>query len=464
MAALPIAHKEPQDAIRVLLIDDEAAVRKATSQWLRLAGIDVETCANAAEALSILQSPQPCVLVSDIKMPGMDGLELARRSNQLDPDMPIILITGHGDIGMAVQAMRDGAYDFLEKPFEPELLIDRIQRAWEKRRLIEENRQLRRTLARCEGLEARLLGQSVQMQQIRRQIMQLASTPVDVMINGATGTGKDQVARCLHDWSSRAKANFVAVNCGAIPEHLFESELFGHEPGAFTGANKRRIGKLEYANGGTLFLDEIESMPLNFQIKLLRALQERRIERLGANQEVSLDLWVIAATKTDLRQASDEGKFREDLYYRLNVAELHLPTLQQRREDIPLLFEHYARQSAYNHNRPYDPPDESDLTALMTHNWPGNVRELKNLAERYVLGLDQNSSVHGLLHHTALEPAPGSNQGLSCQVQEFERQLIVGALKRHQGNVQAVLDELNIPRRTLNNKMRQYDILRKDYL
>ncbi len=450
---------------RVILIDDEDAIRKATRQWLNLAGMDVGDYSNARDALADLDAQSNVVVVSDIKMPGMDGLEFARRCRLIDPDLPVLLVTAHGDVRMAVEAMRDGVYDFIEKPVEPELLVDRIQRAWEKRQLVLENRKLKRIVSRGTTLENRIIGRSRKMADLRQQILMLAETPVDVVINGATGTGKELVARCLHDWSRRSEKPFVAVNCGAIPEALFESELFGHEKGAFTGAGSKRVGKIEYAQGGTLFLDEIESMPLNFQIKLLRVLQERTLERIGSNQEIDLDIWVIAATKVDLEQASAAGEFREDLYYRFNVAELHIARLADRREDVPQLFEYYARKAAYQFDRPYNEPSEDDMAALMSFDWPGNVRQLKNISERYVLGMGPMRSVRAILGHS--EDPSGEVEAASClsaRVQQFERQLIIQSLRRHNANVLEVMQELQLPRRTLNNKMTQYGIKRKDYL
>lgn len=459
------SERQPPAPIRVILIDDEDAIRKATRQWLNLAGMAVSDYSDARLALADIDPQANAVVVSDIKMPGMDGLEFARACHDIDPDLPVLLVTAHGDVRMAVEAMRDGVYDFIEKPVEPELLVDRIQRAWEKRQLVLENRKLKRIVSHGPELESRIIGQSHQMTRLRQQILHLATTPVDLIINGATGTGKELVARSLHDMSSRREQPFVAMNCGAIPENLFESELFGHEKGAFTGAASKRIGKIEFAHGGTLFLDEIESMPLNFQIKLLRVLQERKLERVGSNQEIDLDLWVIAASKVDLQQASAVGEFREDLYYRFNVAELQLPRLSERCEDVPQLFEFYGRKAALQFDRPYTSPSEDDLAALLNYDWPGNIRQLKNVAERYVLAMDPGSGVRAILGQPQ-DPAVDSNSanGLSDHVQQFERQLIIQSLRKHNANVLEVTEELKLPRRTLNNKMQQYQIKRKDYL
>ncbi|WP_312918837.1 sigma-54-dependent transcriptional regulator, partial [Stutzerimonas nitrititolerans] len=255
---------------QVIFIDDESAIRQAVQQWLELSGFRVRTCASAREALGLIDRDFPGVLISDVRMPDLDGLGLLERLVALDPELPVIMVTGHGDVPMAVQALRQGAYDFIEKPFTPERLLDSVRRAQDKRRLVCENRQLREQFTRKGRIESMLLGVSRAMENLRRQVLELAGTDVNVLIRGDTGAGKEQVARCLHDFSPRARHPFVALNCAAIPETIFESELFGHESGAFTGAQGKRIGRIEHAHGGTLFLDEIESMPLAQQVKLLR--------------------------------------------------------------------------------------------------------------------------------------------------------------------------------------------------
>lgn len=452
------------ERITVILVDDEDAIRKATKQWLNLAGIDVDDYPNAKLALASITAESRQIVVSDVRMPEMDGMTFAREVQRIDPDIPVLLVTAHGDVRIAVEAMRSGVYDFIEKPVEPDLLVDRIQRAGEKRRLVLENRNLQRLLSQKPSVESRMIGQSKVMSELRQQVLMLGQTPVDTVINGSTGTGKELIARCLHDFSIRGEHPFVAVNCGAIPENLFESELFGHEKGAFTGADSQRIGKIEHAQKGTLFLDEIESMPISFQIKLLRVLQERKLERIGSNKEISLDLWVIAATKENLAKASSEGRFREDLYYRFNVVELYLPDMKDRREDIPLLFEFFARKAAIQYDRDYPEPNEQDLALLIDHDWPGNVRQLKNVAERYVLGMSSASSIRGILGHEEQDAIAPTTLNLAERVQGFERQLIIQALKRHKGNIQTVTEELELPRRTLNNKMKQYQIQRRDVI
>ncbi|MFB9886300.1 sigma-54-dependent transcriptional regulator [Balneatrix alpica] len=447
---------------QVLLVDDEAMVRQATEQWLRLAGFSVQPCADAASALSQLQQGYEGVLLTDVRMPEMDGLQLLAHCQQHWPQLPVILLTGHGDVDMATQAMRDGAYDFLEKPFVPERLVETLSRACEKQRLTLENLRLQQCLEDQSGLDAKLIGISPAIQKLKRDLLKAARLDTNVIIYGETGTGKELVAQCLHEFSLRHKRPFVPINCGAIPENLIESELFGHEAGAFTGAHKRRIGKFEYADGGTLFLDEIESMPAHLQIRLLRALQEGVIERLGANQPISVNLRVVAAAKVDLLE--EEG-FRNDLFYRLNVAQLHIPPLRERSEDIPLLFSHYVHKAAAHHEQPPRRLSEQDQRLLQAYPWPGNVRELKNISVRFAL--DPDLSLNELLFpHAAFTELPSPQPGvpLSVQVAAFEAEVIKAALARHQGNIKAVLDELDLPRRTLNQKMQKYGLARHDFL
>ena len=434
---------------QVYLVDDEASIREAVRQWLELSGHQVRLFARAEECLAAVTPDFAGVVVSDVRMPGMDGLALLERLQALDRDLPVILLTAHGDVALAVTAMRQGAYDFLEKPFSPEALLGDLGRALEKRRLVLENRQLHRRVDDQSVLARRLLGVSPGIVRLRQQILDLAPTPVNVLLRGETGSGKELVARCLHDVGPRAGKAFVALNCAAIPEQLFESELFGHESGAFTGAQSKRIGKLEYANGGTLFLDEIESMPLAQQVKLLRVLQEQRLERLGSNQSIALDLRIVAATKPDLLEEARAGRFREDLAYRLNVAELHLPPLRARREDIPLLFDHFLAEASARLGRPVTPPSATRLAQLLGHGWPGNVRELANAAEREVLGLGT--------------PTQAAGHSLADQLEAFEAQCLRAALARHGGEIKAVMDELQLPRRTLNEKMQRHGLLRADF-
>ena len=437
----------------VIVVDDERSIRDAVEQWLSLSGFQVKLFSRAEECLAQLPVNFPGVILSDVRMPGISGLELLATLQQRDAELPVILLTGHGDVPMAVDAMRDGAYDFLEKPFSPETLLNSLRRALDKRRLVLENRALHEQADHRSKLEASLLGVSPGLQTLRRQILDLAGLPVNVLIRGETGSGKELVARCLHDFGPRADKPFVALNCAAIPEQLFEAELFGHESGAFTGAQGKRIGKLEYADGGTLFLDEIESMPLAQQVKLLRVLQEQKLERLGANQSIDVDLRIIAATKPDLLDEARAGRFREDLAYRLNVAQLRLPALRERREDIPLLYAHFSRAAAQRLGRRVAPLSGPRLSRLLSHDWPGNVRELANVAERQVLGLDDHEP-------DAVEPG----QSLAAQQEAFEAQCLRAALTRHKGDIKAVLEELQLPRRTFNEKLQRHGLTREMFL
>jgi two-component system C4-dicarboxylate transport response regulator DctD len=380
----------------------------------------------------------------------MDGLQFLRLASAIDAELPVIMITGHGDVTLAVEAMRAGAYDFIQKPFSPTHLVEVVKRALEKRSLRFEVEALRRRLEHREGIEARLIGQSPQMEKVRRFILDVADANVDVLIIGETGTGKEMVARCLHDFSSRRDANYVALNCGGVPDNLLDSELFGHEAGAFTGAQKRRVGKIEHANGGTLFLDEVESMPMSMQIKLLRVLQERAIERLGSNQLIPVSCRVVAASKEDLKAMSAQGKFRADLYYRINVVTLELPPLRERREDIPLVYDHFLLQAAKRLDRAPPEMTSARLRQLMAYDWPGNIRELRNLAECHALGIGLDSIGATML------PKPGFT--LSEAVENYERTLIAAEFARQSGNVARTSEALGVPRTTLHDKMRKYGL------
>ncbi|WP_165665986.1 two-component system response regulator DctD [Metapseudomonas otitidis] len=437
--------------VQVLLIDDDPHLRQALSQTLDLAGLKVASLGDAKGVADALDPDWPGVVVSDIRMPGIDGLELLRQLHARDPQLPVLLITGHGDVPLAVQAMRAGAYDFLEKPFASDDLLDSVRRALDLRRLVLENRSLRLALSDRQQLSARIIGQSAASQRLREQVGALAATQADVLILGETGAGKEVVARALHDLSSRRDGPFVAINAGALAESVVESELFGHEQGAFTGATKRRIGKFEYANGGTLFLDEIESMSPDVQVKLLRLLQERVVERLGANQLIPLDIRIIAATKEDLRQAADQGRFRADLYYRLNVASLRLPPLRERGEDVLLLFRHFAEAASARHGGQPRPLDAGQRATLLAHNWPGNVRELQNAAERFALGLDL------ALDNSAPE-VPLGGGGLSEQVEAFEKALIQAELANPHSSMRSLAEALGLPRKTLSDKLRKHNL------
>ncbi|HSW04244.1 sigma-54-dependent transcriptional regulator [Aquabacterium sp.] len=452
------------EGFKVLFVEDDSAVRSSLGQALRLAGLELQAFVSAEEALRHVVPGLQGIVISDVRLPRMDGLALLKEVRRIDPDIPVTLITGHGDVALAVEAMHAGAYDFIEKPFMTERFVETAMRAMEKRVLRAAVETLRSQLHEKAGIEAALLGQSPAMLQVRAQVLMLAETSADVMIVGETGCGKELVARCLHDHSRRRDRNFVAINCAGLPDSLLESELFGHEAGAFTSASKRRIGKIEHANGGTLMLDEIESMPLSFQAKLLRVLQERKVERLGSNDEQPVDIRVIAASKSDLLEMSRHGTFRSDLYYRLNVAVLNLPPLRERREDVPLLFQHFVLQAAKRYEREAPEVSGEHMHRLMAYDWPGNVREVRNAADRFVLKLP-NGQGHGQGHGQGLNPplAPQGPMTLTQQMDVIERALIENALKQHEGCPSGVVEALGIGKKTLYEKLRRHNITIKDF-
>jgi two-component system C4-dicarboxylate transport response regulator DctD len=434
--------------IRVILVEDDADVRVGCAQALSLAQFEVLAFESAEGAAPHITPGAPVVLVCDVWLPGTSGISWLPRLRQQDPDLPVILITGQGDIAMAVQAMREGAYDFISKPFGSAQLVDVVRRAIDKRRLTLRVLALQERLQGQQDIESLMVGDSDKMVAVRQTVMALAANSVDVVVYGETGTGKELVARALHGHSARRDGNFVALNCGGLSETLAESELFGHEVGAFTGASRQRTGKLEHAHRGTLFLDEIESMPLSVQIKLLRALQERSIERLGSHRSISIDTRIVAASKDDLRSLSEQQRFRADLYYRIGVAFIELPPLRERREDIPLLFEHFTLQSAQRFKREAPVPSSATLGALMQHAWPGNVRELRNVADRFVLGLTGAPLA-------APGDTPDTDNSLPSQVQQFERAVISESLREHGGDVMACAAALGLPKQTLYDKLRR---------
>lgn len=438
-----------ENNLLIYLVEDDEAVRRGCEQTIQLANLSVRLFTTAESALAAIEDFPPAVVVSDVRLPGMSGLELLDEIQKHDSDIPLILITGHGDVSMAVQAMRDNAYDFIEKPFHSERLLDVIRRALEKRRLILEIRRLNKQLGNAG--EMPLIGHSDEIQKVRRSIAAVAPTDVDLLILGETGSGKEVVAHAIHDLSGRT-GPFVAINCGALPETIFESEIFGHEPGAFTGATKRRIGKIEYADGGTLFLDEIESLPLQLQVKLLRVLQDRCVERLGSNSCIPVDCRIVAASKVDLQQLSEQGDFRADLYYRLNVVSIELPPLRQRLADIAPLMAYFISRAASRFNRETVTWDEQDMLKWQQHDWPGNVRELKTVAERLCLGVNDG-----------IEPSRIVTTSLSSKVEVYERGLIRDALKSTKGNVADAAGLLQMPKKTLYDKLNMHDLEPKNY-
>ncbi|ARN23400.1 sigma-54-dependent transcriptional regulator [Piscinibacter gummiphilus] len=443
--------------LSVLVVEDDPHMQLGCVQALQLAGLSVRAVDSAEAATPLIAPSFPGVVVTDMRLPRADGLSLVRHCReQVDAELPVIMITGHGDVNLAVEAMRSGAYDFIQKPFSPEVLVEVVRRALEKRALTLEVAALRQALSDRNAIEGKLVGRSAQIQKVRSLVSEVANSPVDVLIHGETGTGKELVAQALHDLSCRKSRPFVALNCGGVPDNLLDSELFGHEAGAFTGAQRRRIGKIEYADGGTLFLDEVESMPMAMQIKLLRVLQERKIERLGSNQSVPVDVRVVAATKDNLLQRAQQNTFRADLYYRLNVVNIEVPPLRERREDIPLLMEHFMLMASSRYGRPHPSVSDDQMHRLMAHGWPGNVRELRNVADCVVLGIGKDGF--------GLEPSADGAEGesghsLTEMVEAFERALISVELSRHGDNIAHSAKALRMPKTTLNDKIRKYRLL-----
>ncbi|MBR9893377.1 sigma-54-dependent Fis family transcriptional regulator [bacterium] len=426
------------------VVEDDRDHRVALCDLIEAAGHRAEAFPDGAAALAATSRPD--LILTDLRMPGIDGQQLLEAARDRDPDCPVVLISGHGDLAQAVQAMRAGAEDFLEKPYDGMHLLTVIERGLRNRAARAEIGRLQERITRRD--EGGLLGQSVAMATLRARINAIGPTDLDVVVTGETGTGKELVARALHAAGPRATGPFVAVNCAALPESLFEIEIFGHVAGAFPGAQDKP-GKLEAASGGTLMLDEVEAMPAAIQPKLLRALQERSVERLGENRLRPLDLRIIATSKTDLRPLTLDGSFRADLFYRLAGAEIAVEPLRVLGDDIALLFSHYAALAAARYGRETPKVDYTLRQRLQRRAWPGNVRELKALAERFALGLDLPEGSAA----PSVEP-----ESLSARVAAFEAREIRLALERCRGNTERAAKALGMARRTLNDKVSRYGI------
>jgi two-component system C4-dicarboxylate transport response regulator DctD len=437
--------------IEIIIIDDDREIIEALTEMLELEEFRVKGFLSPEKALLTLAKNSPVVILSDVKMPRMNGLTLLSKLQQIDSEIPVLLMSGHGDIPMAIEAMNEGAYDFLEKPLQPKKLLGQLQRAAEKRRLVMENRNLKQDIQQHSGVEAFIMGESAAIKNIRQQVLALAQANVDTIIYGDTGSGKDVVARALHQFSQRHEKRFIAINCGGVSESLIESELFGHEAGSFTGAIKRHIGKIEAADGGTLFLDEIETMPLPVQIKLLRVLQDRVVERVGSTKPIPVKLTVIAASKDDLAQLGQGGHFRKDLFYRLNVASITIPPLKDRPEDVLPLFHHYARKASVQFSRPQPALSQAEVAHLLQHDWPGNVRELKNAADRFVLGISETKLA-------AMVTEEDSSGSYDQRMELYERQVLEEGLIAAQGQLHEAAELLNLTRKTLYRKLKKHQL------
>lgn len=431
----------------VCFVEDDPALRDATVQALELAGFDVLAFASADQAWSAIGPDFAGAIVSDIRMRGMDGLQLFARVRAIDADIPVILVTGHADVAMAVGALREGAFDFLTKPFATDHLVASTRRALEKRLLVLDNRRLRAAAEAQRDAEP-MVGDSPPMARLRATVRQVATSGIDVLVEGETGTGKELVAMMVHRFSARRSRPFVAVNCGALPEALAEVELFGHAADAVPHTRLARTGQIEASDGGALLLDEIDSMTLPIQSKFLRVLEEREVQPIGAPRPRAVDLRVIATSKVDLATLVAEGRFRKDLFYRLNVVRLHVPPLRERRDDIAPLFALFVEEARARVGGGAFVLTEAIRGYLTTHDWPGNVRELRNYAVQAVLGLAQTPDA---ATHTDRHP-------LAERVRRFEATVIEDALRETGGNVTAAQAILQTPRKTLYEKMGRYDI------
>lgn len=433
----------------ILLVEDDHTLRQSMAQWLELNYFRVTQATNAKEALKLLSVELPDVVLSDVRMRGMSGLELLDALKASHPALPVIILSGHGDVPMAVAAMQGGAFTFLTKPYLPDQLVGTLRNAVE-------TSSLRRKVAAYQKsseiealIDRHLIGEDQATVRLKSGIARLAGLPVDVLIHGETGTGKEVVARLLHDGSARRDKPFVALNCAALPADIIESELFGHETGAFTGATGTRLGKFEYADGGTVFLDEVESMPLAAQAKLLRVLQERTITRLGSNKDIRIDIRIVSATKESLKALVEKGSFRADLHYRLMGAEIAIPPLRQRGHDAILLFSHFLAAMATRMGTPNRPLTAQDMETILSYPWPGNIRELKLLAERRALDLDWTppAASGGEIESTF-------SGSLAEQMDQFELRVLKNALVEA-GNSADAARLLSLPLRTFNEKMQR---------
>ncbi|WP_312487109.1 sigma-54 dependent transcriptional regulator [Sphingomonas sp.] len=429
-------------AMRVLLVDDDTVLRQALAQSFELAGIDVEAHGDPLTALGAITPDFPGMVVSDIRMPGIDGIELARRVAGIDAEIPVILMTGHGDVPMAVAALKQGVFDFVAKPFAADLLIASAGRALETRRLVLDNRRLRTAAEEAQGAYP-LIGETPVMMRLRETVRQVAQADVDVLVEGETGTGKELVALLLHRWSARRTRPFIAVDCAALPEAIAENELFGQ-------AHARTPGRIAAAHRGTLFLDEVDSMAPALQGRMLRVVEEREVRAIGSEDPQLLDLRIVAAAKSDLGRAVEEGRFRADLLYRLDAVRLRVPPLRERRADVPLLFAHFLREAAERFGRPVPLIDGGVQARLLSHDWPGNVREVRNYANRVALGLAGGLSGEGA--------QAGDSLSLPERVERFEGATIRAVLEEVAGDVRAALAVLGIPRKTFYDKVARHGI------
>ncbi|HWZ91886.1 MAG TPA: sigma-54 dependent transcriptional regulator [Polyangiaceae bacterium] len=445
---------------RILVVDDEASARSGLAKLLTQEGYEVDTAADGVLALELVAEKAPSLIVTDLKMPNMDGMELVAKVRAQHPDIPTIVTTAFSDVSSAVQAMRAGAEDYLTKPIDIDALLLSVERALQRRELAAEAENLRRQLRTRDhaGLEG-LLGTSPVMQRVYAMAKQVAPSRATVLITGESGTGKGELAHAVHALSPRSSAPFVALHCSALAESLLESELFGHEKGAFTGADRRRIGRFEQADGGTLFLDEIGEIPAATQVKLLRVLQEKTFERVGGNESIKVDVRVIAATNKDLASEVRERRFREDLYYRLNVVHIEMPPLRLRGPDVVLLAEHFLRKFARENHRQIDGLSPAARSKLIAHRWPGNVRELENAMERAVVFSEGSSIEADALPFNAAPDTHNAIRIPGATLAELEKHAILTTLEAAEGSTSRAAEILDISVRTIQYRLHEYGVV-----
>lgn len=441
--------------IGILIVDDEPSVRDALSKWFSFDGYRVDTAEDANAALKKLQESPWDIVLLDIKMPGMDGLELQRRVKQIDKNIITIMITAFASVDTSIQALKEGAFDYVLKPIDPDDMSHLIRNAVDQRRLFSENLQLRRHIEDI-SFPDEIVGESSALKEVLEKVATVAQTDSTVMIRGESGTGKELIARAIHSNSNRRYFPIITINCGSYTEGLLESELFGHEKGAFTGALYRRRGKLEMADKGTIFLDEIGNIGMKMQMDLLRAIETRQFMRLGGDKLISVDFRIICATNSDLENAVREGSFREDLYYRLNVFSITLPALRERKSDIPLLARYFVKKYAHSMNKNVADLTPETLEALTQYDWPGNVRELRNAIERAMVSTKGNRIEVEDLSFPSF-PGP-SNESEGDSLEDMEKHHIQKVLDRTGGNIAQAAGILKVSRLTLYNKIKKYQL------
>ncbi|MDD2308739.1 MAG: sigma-54 dependent transcriptional regulator [Desulfuromonadaceae bacterium] len=461
------------DKKRILLIDNEAGLCRMMEQILLDHGYLTRSFTSPRQAVEEFKAAAWDLVISDIKMPGMSGIEVLQAIKAKQHDIPVIMITAYATVEMSIQALRKGAYDMLTKPFEPDELVYRVKNALQQRQLLEENRELRAELEKKFRFE-NIIGACEGLKSVLERVGKIAVRDTSILVTGESGTGKELIAQAIHYNSPRHEKRFVAINCGALPENLLESELFGYKKGAFTGATESRCGLLETANGGTLFLDEVGNLPMNVQKTLLRFLQEKEFNRLGDTTPTRVDVRILSATNSDIKEAIKQGVFREDLYYRLNVVNIHLPPLRERRSDIPLLAAHFILLQNQQFKTAVKGFESEAMRILSEYGWPGNIRQLKNVIEA-CMAMETGEYIARDTLAQFIEAGP-DRRAVSCEallasddipyttaLEHFEADLLAGLLKRHRGNIDLAAREAGMNMATMYRKIKRYGIKKENY-